>query len=72
LLIREAFDVLGLRPGAPSSEIKEAYRDLVKVWHPDRFGSDPRLRQRAEVKLKEINEATLWLRLISAGTRLTP
>jgi hypothetical protein len=57
LLIREAFDVLGLRPGAPASEIKEAYRDLVKVWHPDRFGSDPRLRQRAEAKLKEINEA---------------
>jgi DnaJ domain len=57
LQAREALDVLALRPGATSAEIKEAYRDLVKVWHPDRFGNDPRLRQKAEAKLKEINEA---------------
>lgn len=30
---------------------------MVKVWHPDRFGDDLRLRQKAETKLKEINEA---------------
>jgi hypothetical protein len=57
LQVREALDVLTLRPGATSVEIKEAYRDLVKVWHPDRFGSDARLRQKAEDKLKEINKA---------------
>jgi curved DNA-binding protein CbpA len=57
LLTNEALDVLALRPGATPSEIKEAYRDLVKVWHPDRFGNDLRLRQKAELKLKEINEA---------------
>jgi curved DNA-binding protein CbpA len=27
------------------------------VWHPDRFGSDVRLRQKAEDKLKQVNEA---------------
>src|SRR6266478_7884022 len=57
LLTKEALDVLALRPGANSVEIKEAYRDLVKVWHPDRFGSDPGLRQKAEEKLKQINQA---------------
>jgi curved DNA-binding protein CbpA len=57
LLAKEALDVLALRSGATSVEIKEAYRDLVKVWHPDRFGSDPRLRQKAEDKLKLINRA---------------
>jgi len=57
LLTKEALDVLALRPGATSVEIKEAYRDLVKVWHPDRFGSDPGLRQKAEEKLKQINQA---------------
>jgi curved DNA-binding protein CbpA len=61
LFTKEALDVLALRPGATSVEIKEAYRDLVKVWHPDRFGSDPRLRQKAEEKLKQINEAYLVL-----------
>lgn len=57
LLRKEALDVLALRPRATPTEIKEAYRDLVKVWHPDRFGSDPRLRQKAEDKLKQLNDA---------------
>jgi curved DNA-binding protein CbpA len=57
LLTGEALEVLALRPGATPSEIKEAYRDVVKVWHPDRFGSDLRLRQKAELQLKLINEA---------------
>jgi curved DNA-binding protein CbpA len=57
LLYEEAFDVLALEPGATAAEIKEAYRDLVKVWHPDRFGHDPRLRRKAEEKLHEINDA---------------
>src|SRR5438477_5291542 len=61
LLRNEALDVLALRPGASALEIKGAYRDLVKVWHPDRFGSDPRLREKAEDKLKQINEAYLVL-----------
>jgi len=30
---------------------------MTKVWHPDRFGEDASLRQKAEEKLKAINEA---------------
>jgi curved DNA-binding protein CbpA len=66
LLTVEAFDILALRPGATPSEIKEAYRDLVKVWHPDRFGNDARLRQKAELQLKLINEAYRILQSDSA------
>jgi len=57
VLASEALEVLALRPGATPAEIKQAYRDLVKVWHPDRFSSDARLREKAEAKLREINEA---------------
>ena len=57
MLTSDALHVLALGPGATSSEIKEAYRDLVKVWHPDRFGNDLRLRQKADLQLKLINEA---------------
>lgn len=49
--------MLGLAADATSVEVKEAYRDLVKVWHPDRFGSDARLCAKAEEELKRINEA---------------
>jgi hypothetical protein len=62
LLAREALEELGLAAGATPDEIKAAHRDLVKVWHPDRFGSDARLREKAEEKLKQINQAYTVLR----------
>lgn len=51
------YQILGLNPGASDEEIKQAYKDLVNVWHPDRFLNNARLRQKADEKLKEINEA---------------
>jgi hypothetical protein len=51
------YETLGLGPGASPDEVKQAYRDLVQVWHPDRFAHDPCLQKKAEAKLKEINEA---------------
>ena len=51
------FQTLGLSVGATQEQIKQAYHDLVKVWHPDRFAHDPRLQKQAEEKLKAINEA---------------
>ena len=53
----QCYEILGVPPGATQEQIKQAYHDLVKVWHPDRFGSDARLQARAQEKLKEINEA---------------
>lgn len=52
-----ALRLLDLEPGATAAEIKLAYRDLVRVWHPDRFESDPRLRARAASKLADVNAA---------------
>ncbi len=49
--------ILGLEVGASRTEVKQAYRDLVHVWHPDRFAHNPRLQKKAEAKLKEINAA---------------
>jgi hypothetical protein len=55
--VNQALKILGLEQSAGLNEIKEAYRDLAKVWHPDRFQNDPRLRQKAEERFKKINEA---------------
>lgn len=50
-------DVLDLTPPVAMADLKEAYKDLVQVWHPDRFAHNPRLRLRAEEKIKSINLA---------------
>jgi tetratricopeptide (TPR) repeat protein len=55
--IRQYYDILELDPGVSSEDVARAYKDLVNVWHPDRFSGIPRLRIRAENKLKEVNEA---------------
>ncbi len=56
-----AFSALGIPESSTFAEIRTAYRDLVKVWHPDRFGSDDRLRKKAENQLKVINDAYDYL-----------
>jgi hypothetical protein len=37
--------------------VRATYRELVKVWHPDRFINDAALRAKAERRLQEINRA---------------
>lgn len=68
----ECYNVLGLGPGASFAELKAAHRDLAKVWHPDRFLHDPRLQQKAQEKLKEINEAYDQLRSGKAKRQTPP
>lgn len=51
------YKILDINTNATEQDVKQAYRDLVKVWHPDRFTHDPKLRKKAEEKLKEINVA---------------
>jgi len=55
--VEQCLEILGVTPNTTPDQIKVAYRDLVRVWHPDRFVHDKRLQQKAEEKLKEINEA---------------
>lgn len=57
-------------PDNPSAmDIKDAYRLLVRVWHPDRYSHDPILQQRAQDKLKQINAANEWLNLHFSDTK---
>ena len=50
------YDVLGLPRNANEEQIKRAYRELAKKDHPDNF-PDASMRELAEEKMKEINEA---------------
>jgi len=65
------YQILGLNPGASEEEIKEAYRDLVNVWHPDRFSNNPRLRYKANQRMKEINMAYEKLKSCFTGETST-
>ena len=51
------YEVLGLKPTASPEDVYRAYRDLARIWDPQRFVTQPRLELMAEAKLKEIIEA---------------
>ncbi|HEY9597272.1 MAG TPA: DnaJ domain-containing protein, partial [Cyanophyceae cyanobacterium] len=60
--IHRYYEILGLQPGASQADIKQAYRNLAKNWHPDRFSDAPQLKQKAEEEIKKINEAYQYLK----------
>ncbi|MBW4562692.1 MAG: dynamin family protein [Mojavia pulchra JT2-VF2] len=55
--IARAYSFLGLQPNVSFAEIKQAYRNLVKKWHPDLFVNQPQLQKQAQDKMRLVNEA---------------
>lgn len=53
----ECYRLLEIDPTDSLKEVKQAYRDIVFVWHPDRMVGNPRVQEKAENKLKQINAA---------------
>ena len=62
--VNECRKILGVDSTATPEELKRAYRDLVREWHPDRFLHNPRLQSNAQEKLREINEAYSQLQAV--------
>lgn len=53
---KNPYDVLGISPNASDDEVKRAYRDLTRKYHPDANVNNP-LADLAEEKFKEVQEA---------------
>ena len=54
--MNDPYQTLGVNRDATDEEIKKAYRDLARKYHPDNYVDNP-LSDLVQEKMKEINEA---------------
>ena len=54
--MRDPYQVLGVSSSATDEEVKKAYRNLARKYHPDNYHDNP-LADLAQERMKEINEA---------------
>ena len=67
--MKDPYKVLGVSSNATDEEIKKAYRELVRRYHPDKY-RDSDLADLANEKMKEINAAYEEIqKMREAGTR---
>ena len=55
--MNDPYKVLGISREATDEEVKKAYRDMARKYHPDNYVNSP-MSDLAEEKMKEI---TIWM-----------
>ena len=55
--MKDPYQILGVSRDASDKEIQKAYHNLVKKYHPDNYSSDNPLKDLANEKMQEVNEA---------------
>lgn len=72
LTTKRCYEMLGLEPNATPVQIKEAYRQLARQWHPDRVAHNPKLQAIALEEMKVINAAYDALKSYQPTSRSAP
>lgn len=70
LTIETHLKTLDLSSNANWNDIQSSYRELLKVWHPDKFTHDLKLKKRAEHKTKGIINAFHALKPYFKSTKI--
>lgn len=65
--ILQCYAILGIKHTATPEATRKAYRNMAKVWHPDRYVNNPTLRAKAEIEIKKINQAYEAIKAYSAN-----
>ena len=60
-MYRDPYEILGVTKDASEEDIKRAYRELAKKYHPDNY-TDPNMAALASEKMQEINEAYEYIK----------
>ncbi len=64
--MKDPYQILGVSPDATDDEVKTAYRNLARKYHPDKY-RDSDLAEMAGEKMKEINAAYDEIQKLRAG-----
>ena len=64
--MNDPYQVLGVSSNASDDEVKKAYRELARKYHPDNYANNP-LADLAQEKMKQINEAYDQIQKMRAG-----
>ena len=56
--MKDPYSILGIQRDASDDEVKSAYRELVRKYHPDNYTDYNPLKELATEKMQEVNEAS--------------
>jgi DnaJ domain len=58
----KALEILGLTSNPSRADVKKAYREQVKLWHPDRYSNGSAMKKMAEKNIQDANLAYAFLK----------